>query len=196
MASLTCPRCAFVAEFPPGSNPVCPTCGYPGPDARMWSQPAPPSGSGKVVGIVLGVVGGIFLLTIILASVVFVLVQNLSHDASTAGGDSPFTVVGAAITPGQCGEAHAGLTCHALIVRVDNTNSTRSFGLYCCWSGEDAQGGIYEALPLEGEPDYLAAGKSRQVTIRFALADPNERLAQLRYMDYGSGESSAPVPPY
>lgn len=85
MAALTCPRCASVAEFPLGSNPVCPACGYPGPDARMWPQPPPSSGAGKIVGIVVGVVVGSILLTVVLAAVVFVLVQNLSRDP----GDRP-----------------------------------------------------------------------------------------------------------
>lgn len=162
----------------------------------MWPQPPPSSGAGKIVGIVVGVVVGSILLTVVLAAVVFVLVQNLSTGERSTGNQTPFQVVGAAITPGQCGEANAGLTCHTLTVLVDNGNGTYSFGLDCCWSAEDRGGGIYSALAPEGGPDYLAAGRSRQIAVRFALADPNDRLAQLRYTDYGPDEYSAPVPPY
>lgn len=56
--ALKCPRCATVVATEPGQKPVCPTCGYPGPDARAapasgWSDgrldaptAAPGAGSG------------------------------------------------------------------------------------------------------------------------------------------------------
>ena len=195
MTALTCPRCAFVAEFASGQQVVCPACGYPGPDLRQWAAgPAvPPSSGGKVVAIVLGVVCGVILLTVVLSAVVFVLVTKLS-DSSV--GPEAFHVVSARMDDASACAAANG-TCHILTVMVDNRNATSDFYVTCCWTAIDTQGGGHESMPTGGEPQFVVAGAQRQVTLRFLVDEPGERLVTLRY-DFGgeAGSTSRPVPAY
>lgn len=41
--SSACPRCQTVVQYEPGERPVCPTCGYPGPDRRRPASDVPPA---------------------------------------------------------------------------------------------------------------------------------------------------------
>lgn len=80
MPPPACPFCrTLVAPFPTPQGLVCPACRNTG---QVGGGIPPRSGSGKTVAIVLGVVGGVVVLSIVLSGVVFVLVDNLGK-----GGD-------------------------------------------------------------------------------------------------------------